>query len=387
VNILLLAPNPFYEDRGTPIAVDLLLRALSERGDRVRVLTYHLGADRAYPGVSIRRIPRVPLVRTIRPGLSWKKIVCDVFLAARAFGVARREKWDVAHAVEESVFIALVLRKTLGLPYVYDMDSSLPQQIVEARPGLRFLMPVMKRMETAAIRGAAAVVTMCDALTRAAVEAGARRAVTLRDVSLLSLYPAERRQGAAPERGKDGLTFLYVGNLEPYQGIDLLLQAFAVLRGSVPDAGLVIAGGDPASVSRYRRRAEELGLAPRVRFLGPWPLSRMAELFASADVLVSPRIRGTNTPMKIYSYMDSGKPVVATRLPTHTQVLTDEMAVLEAPDPDSLARGMFQLARDPALRRRLAERAGAVAREQHSFEAFRNTVHSLYAELDRLLLR
>ena len=75
MNILLLAPHPFYQERGTPIAVDLLLRVLAERGEQVDVLTYHEGEDRAYPGpgaVRLFRIPPPPACRNIRPGFSLK---------------------------------------------------------------------------------------------------------------------------------------------------------------------------------------------------------------------------------------------------------------------------------------------------------------------------
>ena len=63
---------------------------------------------------------------------------------------------------------------------------------------------------------------------------------------------------------------------------------------------------------------------------------RVARLLGEADVLVSPRLKGLNTPMKIYSYLDSGTAVLATRLRTHTQVLDDRTAYLV--DPVSEAR-------------------------------------------------
>ena len=110
MNILLLAPHPFYQERGTPIAVDLLLRVLSQRGNTIDVLTYHEGAPRAYPGVTLHRIPDIAGIRDIRPGFSWKKVVCDLVLMFKAFRLAGGRKYQVVHAVEESVFIAILLR-------------------------------------------------------------------------------------------------------------------------------------------------------------------------------------------------------------------------------------------------------------------------------------
>ena len=70
-------------------------------------------------------------------------------------------------------------------------------------------------------------------------------------------------------------------------------------------------------------------------------------------MLVSPRSLGTNTPLKIYQYLRSGRPIVATRLLTHTQVLDDDVAILTAATPDGFAAGILAALADP-------ERARAV---------------------------
>ena len=80
MNILVLSPQPFFQARGTPIAVRLVLEFLSSRGHRVDVLTYHEGSDVEIPNCRILRIPRIPGVRNIRPGFSFKKILCDLVM-------------------------------------------------------------------------------------------------------------------------------------------------------------------------------------------------------------------------------------------------------------------------------------------------------------------
>jgi hypothetical protein len=185
MRVLLLAPQPFYEDRGTPIAVALVLKVLSDRGADVDVVTYHEGRDVALPRVTLHRIPRLPLVRGIRPGFSCKKLVCDVFVVLTAVRLAARRRYDVVHAVEESVFIALLLKRLFGLPYVYDMDSSLAQQLTER---LSFLRPALRGLaacERLALREATAVVPVCEALADVARRGAARKIVVLPDISLL----------------------------------------------------------------------------------------------------------------------------------------------------------------------------------------------------------
>lgn len=383
MKILLLAPHPFYRERGTPIAVNLLLRALSEQGHLVDVVTYHLGTDVAYPGITLHRIARVPGIRDVPPGFSIRKLICDLWLLVKAWRLAARGGYQLVHAVEESVFIALLLKKMRGLPYVCDMDSSMPAQLVEKYPALRLIAPAMRRLEGAAIRQALAVVAVCDALAKLAAGYQARRVFLLRDVSLLEFgeppAPGDNREALRRELGISGFCFMYIGNLEKYQGIDLLLEAFArLVRAGGAGASLAIVGGAAADIARYRQVAETLGLGRQAIFTGPQPVARMAALFQAADALVSPRIRGNNTPMKIYSYMASGRPILATDLPTHTQALTANAARLAAPEPAALAEGMRALMENPEDGRRLAERARQLAEERHSAAAFRQAAAEIY---------
>lgn len=386
MTVLLLAPHPFFQDRGTPIAVDLLLRELALRGENVDVLTYHEGADRTYPGpgrVRIFRIARPPACRNIRPGFSMKKILADLWMYGKARALLRENAYDAIHAVEESVFIAMRLGRQRGIPYVFDMDSSMPDQMVAKLPWLKPALPWLRRCERGAIRRAAAVAAVCDALANLARKNGATRTFILRDVPLLDQSPAGAPgQGFRRALGLAGPCVLYIGNLEPYQGIALLLESWALVPAEL-GAHLVIVGGIPRHVEYYRDRAAKLGVADRVHLIGPRPLGDMSALMAEAEVLVSPRTRGTNTPMKIYSYMASGKAIVATDLFTHTQVLNPGIARLAAPEPAAFARAMAELLGNRAEREALGRAALRVVTTAYSLDIFRRTVNELYDALQR----
>ena len=178
------------------------------------------------------------------------------------------------------------------------------------------------------------------------------------------------------------LLVMYVGNLEPYQGIDLLILGFRQALAEVPDAKLVIVGGREDDIVRYRALADRLGIASSVIFTGPRPIQHLDGLLRRADVLVSPRLKGLNTPMKIYSYLDSGAAVLATRLRTHTQVLDDDMAYLVDPEPAALGRGLARLLQDPALRNRLATSAKAYVQREHTPQAARRKLAAFYSTME-----
>lgn len=384
LRILVLAPHPFFQARGTPIAVRSVVEFLTRAGHSVDVLAYHEGDQVEIPGCRLFRIPRVPLVKNVRPGFSIKKIFCDSFMLASCLKLARRGRYDLIHAVEESVFMAAMIKKLTGIPFVYDMDSALVDQMVEKHPRFHTVQPLLERWVGAAIRLSEGIVAVCPALVDVARRHDPSKLVALvEDTTLLDGHYS----GAEPIRDprRDGTLFLYVGNLERYQGIDLLLEAFAGVAARIPGT-LALIGGTPADIARYQEQARRLEIADRAKFLGPRPLEDLGGYLQQADVLVSPRLTGNNTPMKIYSYLDAGVPVLATRLATHTQVLTDQVALLVEPTPESMADGMVRLAQNAELRSRLAINARELAQREFTRAAADRKLASFYREIQRRLV-
>jgi glycosyltransferase involved in cell wall biosynthesis len=122
-----------------------------------------------------------------------------------------------------------------------------------------------------------------------------------------------------------------------------------------------------------------------VHFLGPKPVSLLGNYLRQADVVVSPRMRGMNTPMKLYSYLDSGVPVLATRLLTHTQVLDDTVAMLVDPVPEAMAAGLVALFSNPALRAELGTRGRELARREFTPEIVGARLRNFYNDMGRRL--
>ena len=383
MNILVLSPQPFFQARGTPIAVRLVLEFLSSRGHRVDVLTYHEGSDVEIPNCRILRIPRIPGVRNIRPGFSFKKILCDLVMLVSCARLMRRTRYDLVHAVEESAFIAAALQPFTRVPYVYDMDSSLAEQLIDAYPALSLVGPILRRCEAVAVRRSAGVLTVCAALQDIAWRhAPATLVGRVEDTTLLPQGNGANGGKHLPPETEGAPVAMYVGNLERYQGIDLLLEGFRHTLAQMEEARLVIVGGQQDDIERYGRRASALGIRQAVHFLGPKPVSELADLLREADVLVSPRLKGTNTPMKIYSYLDSGTAILATRLRTHTQVLDERTAYLVDPEPVALGTGLAKLLRDDSLRESLAAHAKDQVRREFTPEAAARKLTDFYSAIE-----
>ncbi|MBW2328239.1 MAG: glycosyltransferase family 4 protein [Deltaproteobacteria bacterium] len=379
MKVLVLAPHPFFVNRGTPIDVLLVLRALSSRDDvKVDCIVYPEGEEIDLANVTLCRLPLFKGIKGTRPGFSFAKILLDIVMLFYTWKMVHINRYDVIHAGEESVFIAMLMKLIYKVPYIYDLDSSIAQQMVEKHGFLHVIAPFFNWYEAKAIQGAIACAPVCNALADLCRKNGAGKIVTLHDISQLKNPDLPRTGKLNEEIGSDGLILLYCGNLEEYQGVGLLIDSFAYVVEKNDDIQLVIIGGIPEDIKRYKEKTARLRISSRVHFLGPRPFDQLEEYLAEADILTAPRIRGVNTPMKIFPYMHSGKPVLLTKLPTHTQIVTDNEAYLAPAEPELFGNGILELAGDAELRERLGQSGRAFVEKNHVESAHKNRVDQLY---------
>jgi glycosyltransferase involved in cell wall biosynthesis len=209
--------------------------------------------------------------------------------------------------------------------------------------------------------------------------------VVLHDVSLLEGSEGGRSEELREKISMPGLLVMYVGNLESYQGIDLLLDSFALVLQKTTPADLVIIGGVPKDIGTYQKKARDLAIEHKVHFLGPKPIEHLGGYLAQADIVVSPRLQGENTPMKLYSYLHSGKALLATNLPTHTQVLNSRVAMLADPAPEAFSEALVTLMCDQRLRSALGQAGQQLIEDCYSYTSFRAKIFGLFDTLEQEL--
>jgi glycosyltransferase involved in cell wall biosynthesis len=374
MRILMLAPEPFFEPRGTPFSEYHRIRALLELGHTVDLVTYPFGRDVSMAGLRIFRSLRPPFVRHVRIGPSLAKVPLDLLLAFTAIRRALSGRYDAVHSHEEAGLLGVVLAWMLGVPHLYDMHSSLPQQLTNFEfSRSRLLRRLFEWMERVVVRHSRVVIVICPSLSETVRAIDARVPVVLIENAPGSGDVAAG--GGAQVRASLGLDaraplVLYTGTFEAYQGLDLLFAAMAQVVGARPDARLALAGGTPAQIAAARRQAADAGIEHVTLFAGQRPSEEIPAYLDAADILVSPRSSGTNTPLKIYQYLRSGRPIVATRLLTHTQVLDDQVSVLTDAEPGAFARGILEVIEDPDRGRAIGARARTLAETKYSYEAY-----------------
>jgi glycosyltransferase involved in cell wall biosynthesis len=391
MKVLMIAPEPFFEPRGTPISIYQRLHALSVLGHKVDLLTYHVGLDVSIPGVRIRRGPDVPFIKNVKIGPSWPKLFLDVLLFCKAIAMLLTKQYDVIHSHEEAAFFSVILATVFRTRHLYDMHSSLPRQLANFGFGnYRPIVKLFEMLERWVINTCDAVITVGADLEEYVRQINpAIKQIRIENLAVHTLG-ATRNHCSAHELVErlelsNKLPIVYTGTLENYQGLNLLLESAMIVRKHHPAVSFIIVGGKSQQIEYWQNEARKHHLEDCIHFVGTVLPAEALTYLEVAEILVSPRIDGTSVPLKIYSYLHSGKPTVATALAAHTQVLDEDIALLVAPTQEGLAEGILKLIWDPDLRQRLGRQAQRFARQVFDPGDYQAKVDQVYQMLRALI--
>lgn len=376
MKILMIAPQPFMEERGAPFAIYHHIKALLYMGHTVDLVTYHIGKPVDLPGLRIFRIPAIPGIHQVKVGPSMAKFPLDMLVFLLALWRLCITRYDCIHTHEEAGAMGVLLSSIFGRKHLYYMHSDLSQQIVSSgfthNP---FLIRCVAAIQRLIVRKAHGVIAICPDIESTAHSMTDTTPIYMIENSAVDEnLPAPAQDDILLTRQELGLgtgpVLLYTGTLESYQGIDLLIHSIPAVHKRFPDAHYVLVGGQSAQIEQFYAMARELGIHHTIRFVGQRPLDEMPKYMALADILLSPRSKGTNTPLKLYTYLHSGKPILATEIYSQTQVLSPETALLVPPTAEGLAEGAIQLLSDPQWAQELGEKGRLFAKEHYSWQVF-----------------
>jgi glycosyltransferase involved in cell wall biosynthesis len=178
---------------------------------------------------------------------------------------------------------------------------------------------------------------------------------------------------------------VYTGTLEAYQGLELLMAAAPEVVRAIPESHFLIVGGTPEQVAELMKVAEAGEVGSHVTALPAVRPEHVPTYHQLAEVLVTCRIRGINTPLKLYQYLRAGRPIVATSIRSHTQVLDDRTAELVPANAAGIAAGIVRVLRDTARSESLAEAAARAAAERFSAEAYMTRLRWVMEQAERLV--
>jgi glycogen(starch) synthase len=346
-----------------------ILKAQEGLGHEVRGLTGQRHTAPAggeepelHDGLAFHRTPGTPSGPGSRlPGLSeWQEIGA---LARRIEAVAREWRPEILHAHSPALggLAAVRAGRRLGLPVVYEIRAFWEDAAVGNGTGsegsLRYRLT--RALEDRVVRGANAVVTICEGLRSDLVTRGvpASKITIMPNGVDLALFgqPLERDAAFARSLGLgEGPVIGFLGSFYPYEGLDDLIAAMPMILARQSDARLLLVGGGPAEAA-LRAQAAASPAAHAIHFIGRVPHHEVDRYYALVDVVCYPRkaMRLTDlvTPLKPLEAMAQGKLVAASAVGGHRELIEDGMTGTLFPpdDPAGLAAAMAALLGDRAM--------------------------------------
>lgn len=295
------------------------------------------------------------------PFLSELRLMARLRQRIRQVAEAEKPLLIHAHSPVLDAFPALNVGRGLGLPVLYEIrafwEDAAADHGTYAEGGLKYRL--VQALETSACRRAQAVITICQGLKNELLARGIapeKIFVVPNAVNPEEFSPRPPLAEDVQRWGLQGdLVVGFIGSFYRYEGLDLLLEAVALLRRELPAIKVLLAGGGPME-AELREQALTLGIAEQVIFTGRLPHQEIAAVYALCDMLVFPRhaMRLTNlvTPLKPLEAMAMEKAIIASDVGGHGELIKDgETGLLfAAGDAGTLARTIAGLARTPERR-------------------------------------
>ena len=387
MKILMISPQPFFEPRGTPISVYQRLEALSALGHEIDLVTYHVGKDVEFPNVKIYRVRKVKMIQHVRIGPSRAKILLDVLVFFKAIQLLLRKRYDVIHAHEEASFFSMFLAGVFRTRHLYDMHSVLSRQLGNFNFGNKpIFIKIFCILETMVLKSCDAVITVGPDLERYVKTVGSDiRVVMIENIALQAYQTSVQPEEVEQLRNKldlDGrLPIVYTGTYERYQGLEMALECVETVARQHPRVIFIFVGAKNQQAREWTEIAQAMNVQDHVLFLNVVSPAESMVYLAYAAVLISPRLDGTTTPLKIYSYLHANKPIVATNITAHTQVLSSRDGNACRTQQGRFAEGILRVLRDPELAECIAKNADELAEEKFSHQDYISKVNQIYKSL------
>jgi glycosyltransferase involved in cell wall biosynthesis len=382
--ILMVAPTPYFSDRGCHVQIYEVARSQQLNGNDVRIVTYHHGRD--IPGIPVDRIGSVPWYTRVTAGPSWHKLYLDLLLMAKTLEVARQFRPDILHVhMHEGAALALPVARLLGIPVVLDMQGSLTGELVNhdfVGQGT-LLYRALHLIERAIHRHVDAILMwtyLNDALQ--AMFAFDQRKLHQVDYGVdTERFQPQPRHELGELRARLGIPagrqlVVYLGTMSAYQGTDCLLETIPQVLRERPNTHFLIMGYPDVEV--YQAMAERLGVAEHVTLPGRIEYSQAARYLSLGDLAISTKLTKMEGNGKLLNYLACGLPTVAFDLPGNLATLGDAGICVPLGDQAALAQAIVALLADEAHLRGLGEQARLLAESRYSWRAIGKTINGVY---------
>lgn len=385
MKIVMIAPTPFFADRGCHTKIYGEIIALQRLGHEVKLVTYGLG--REIDGIETIRCFNFPWYKKLSAGPSVWKILLLPFIALKAKKTIKFYEPDIVHAhLHEGAFIAKFCSLFHRKPrYIFDCQGSLSGEIVQhkfvKKGGIfyKFFVWLEKRID-----GWFPVITQSENLYQQLLNMGVpedKIINVLDSVDTEMFIPREADIKLANKYHIDVAKprILYMGMLEEYQGVDLMLESFQYICQKKEDAQLIIIGFP--NIDKYKEMAKKLGIENNVIFTGKVKFEDTPRYLSLSSIAVAPKISVSEGDIKIYSYMAMKMGIVCFDRQISREILGDAGLFAKMKDARDLSVKILELIEDTDLTLRLGEKARKRAEEKLSADISARKIEGFYKSL------
>lgn len=386
MKISLIAPTPFFSDRGCHVRIYEQARILKQLGQEVTICTYHLGQDP--PGLDIYRIRNVSWYQKITAGPSLGKIYLDWLLVWKSRRIIKGQSPDLLQAfLHEGGLLGWWLKRRSRVPLVLDLQGSLTDEI-KAHKFLgqnRLAMKIFQILENWAVRGADAVQVSSQVIYDLLVKNGLppEKIFIIPDgVDTNRFRPAADKIACRKQLGlpADKKIIVYLGLLTDYQGLDILMRTAARLSRQDQKLYFLIMGYP--DVEKYQKMAADLGLGDNIRFTGRVDyLNEAPQYLAAGDLAVSAKVSLSEANGKLLNYMAAGLPTVVFDTPVNREILGSDGVYARLGEENDLAEKMRQLLDDDQARLCLGRKLRQRVEENFSWEAIGRKILAVHQKV------
>ncbi|MBU4450951.1 MAG: glycosyltransferase family 4 protein [Actinobacteria bacterium] len=328
LKVLMIAPTPFFADRGCHVKILEEVRALSRRNIDVKVVTYHIGRD--IEGVDIQRIVNIPWYKKLEAGPSIHKYYLDLLLAFKAIKVAAKFKPDIIHAhLHEGVFAGKIVQFFIRKPLIADYQGSMVGEMLDHGFMKRNSFPFRFNswLERTINKWPQKIIFSSSGAKEfflANFNVNPEKVVSfVEGTNTDEFHPGYDTSQLRKKLGMPGgkKIVIYLGVLTKYQGVDILIDSINDVKCKFNDVHFLIVGFP--NLEYYTEMAQKLRVSDWVTFTGRVNHGDVPKYLNLGDIGVSLKLSKTEANGKLFGYMAVGLPCLVFDTKTNKEILGD----------------------------------------------------------------
>lgn len=357
MRVLVCAPMFLKQKMGTRFRALELSKALAKAGAEVHVAAYNIPDSES---ITFHKLPKPK--RTMFGGFSNQVI--------SLIKIIEEVKPDIIYAQTQwGMFPSVIAGRLSHIPVVTDIHSSYLEDFSLLRKAYgkgskRYFL--REKQESLFLSQCAALTAVSTTVADMYGKSGKQVFVIRSGIDPKMFGNKEKAEDIEKIR-KGRVIVGYVGNFNPYQGVDMLLESAREILKEDKDYLFVFVGGNPSALG------DSLEGLPKgnLKFVGPVEHSQVPKYLNSFDILVIPRpwsqLAHFAFPYKLVEYMGSGKPVVATDISDHGKLINKDTGILIKPEKKELTEALRAL-KDKKLRERLGRNAQEFVFKEYNWD-------------------